>query len=216
MARYISVRAHPASKHLHAWVNALVYSKNTKDRIADAALEVFVSKGFKASTTREISRKAGVNEVTIFRLFKTKERLFNAAAERMGQLPLRLVSGAPEPSDDLVADLTDIGMFITIGVTENSKYFRLMISEVTHRPKLWEKVSPAPMFVVSLLSGYFDKAKAKGLVRKDLDSNVAAVGFFSFFFRTLVATAFLGKDVFIEMNHENIHKFAELFVKGIE
>jgi AcrR family transcriptional regulator len=201
---------------LHAWVNALAHSKNTKDKIADAALDVFASKGFKASTTREIAMKAGVNEVTIFRLFKTKERLFNAAAERIGQIPMNMVSGTPEPSDDIVADLTDMGMFITIGVTENSKYFKLMISEVTRRPKLWEKVSPAPMFVVSLLTGYFDKAKARGLVRKDLDTLVAAVGFFSFFFRTLVTTAFLGKDVFIDMNQENIHKFAELFVKGIE
>ena len=190
--------------------------KKTKDKIADAALEVFADKGFGVATTREIARKAGVNEVTIFRHFRTKERLFNAAAARLGQVPLKVIGEPPEPSDDIVADLTEIGMFITAGVTENSKYFRLMISEVTRRPKLWDNVAEAPMFIISLLSGYFDKAKARGLVRKDLDSTIAALAFFSFFFRTLVATAFLGKDVFIEMNRENIHKFAEMFVRGID
>jgi AcrR family transcriptional regulator len=50
-----------------------------KDRkILDAALKIFSENGYKNSTTRSIASKAGVNESTIFRKFKTKDNLFKS------------------------------------------------------------------------------------------------------------------------------------------
>lgn len=50
---------------------------NTRDKIIKAAKEVFSSKGYTGATTKEISKVAGVAEVTIFRHFETKGNLFN-------------------------------------------------------------------------------------------------------------------------------------------
>jgi len=47
----------------------------TKQAILKAALELFSQKGFYQATTREIARKAGVAEGTIFNYFPTKEDL---------------------------------------------------------------------------------------------------------------------------------------------
>jgi AcrR family transcriptional regulator len=44
----------------------------------DAALISFSSKGFSGATTKEIAERAGVNEVTLFRLFENKAGLFDA------------------------------------------------------------------------------------------------------------------------------------------
>jgi AcrR family transcriptional regulator len=44
-------------------------------RILAAALALFREKGFERATTREISRKAGIAEGTLFNYFKTKEDL---------------------------------------------------------------------------------------------------------------------------------------------
>jgi len=47
----------------------------TKRRILKAALELFKGKGLEGTTTKEISKKAGIAEGTLFNYFKTKEDL---------------------------------------------------------------------------------------------------------------------------------------------
>lgn len=50
--------------------------EDTRERILNAAKEVFSNKGYSGSTTREISLVADVAEVTLFRHFETKNNLF--------------------------------------------------------------------------------------------------------------------------------------------
>lgn len=50
----------------------------TRDRIIDAASELFASKGYAATSTREIARSAGTNESTLFRQFRNKLALAGA------------------------------------------------------------------------------------------------------------------------------------------
>src|SRR5258708_5450901 len=49
--------------------------EKTKGRILSAALELFREKGLDGTTTKEISKKAGIAEGTLFNYFKTKEDL---------------------------------------------------------------------------------------------------------------------------------------------
>jgi AcrR family transcriptional regulator len=49
--------------------------EQTKERILSAALELFRAKGLEGTTTKEVSRKAGIAEGTLFNYFKTKEDL---------------------------------------------------------------------------------------------------------------------------------------------
>jgi AcrR family transcriptional regulator len=49
--------------------------ENTKRAILRAALELFAEKGFYNTTTKAISRKAGIAEGTLFNYFETKEDL---------------------------------------------------------------------------------------------------------------------------------------------
>ncbi len=49
--------------------------ETTKRRILKAALELFKEKGFDRTTTKEVSRRAGIAEGTLFNYFKTKEDL---------------------------------------------------------------------------------------------------------------------------------------------
>ena len=55
----------------------------TRERLVDAALEVFASHGFEGATTREISRRAGVALAALPYHFTTKEELWKAAADRI-------------------------------------------------------------------------------------------------------------------------------------
>ncbi|HEX2716836.1 MAG TPA: helix-turn-helix domain-containing protein [Gemmatimonadaceae bacterium] len=53
----------------------------SKDRILAAAARVYAEHGFRGSTTRRIANAAGVNEVTLFRHFKSKEALLAQALD---------------------------------------------------------------------------------------------------------------------------------------
>ena len=48
----------------------------TKEKILDATIALVSQKGYLGATTREIARGAGVTELTLFRHFGTKEKLF--------------------------------------------------------------------------------------------------------------------------------------------
>ena len=54
----------------------------TRERLLDAAAQTFSRDGIRGATTREIARKAGVNEVTLFRHFKSKEQLLRSVLQR--------------------------------------------------------------------------------------------------------------------------------------
>lgn len=49
--------------------------EQTKERILHAALQLFREKGLERTTTKEISKRAGIAEGTLFNYFKTKEDL---------------------------------------------------------------------------------------------------------------------------------------------
>src|ERR1700750_843031 len=54
----------------------------TRERLLDAAVQTFSGDGIQGATTREIAWRAGVNEVTLFRHFKSKEQLLRAVLQR--------------------------------------------------------------------------------------------------------------------------------------
>jgi len=78
----------------------------TRERILDAALESFAEKGFSGTTTKELAKRAKVNEVTIFRQFRSKRALFSSViSERSPVLEIadRVSSDTSGPVDELLA-----------------------------------------------------------------------------------------------------------------
>ena len=76
-------------------------SADTHQALMDAALQVFVRRGFARATTREIAATAGVAEGTIYRHFADKHALFRevffsvmgSMGEELRRLPERAGSG---------------------------------------------------------------------------------------------------------------------------
>jgi AcrR family transcriptional regulator len=105
----------------------------TRQRLLEGAARVFARDGIAGSTTREIAREAGVNEVTLFRHFQTKERLIAAViGENFG---VQAVQAQQQPSTsgaDLRADLTEHARRYEQLLKENLPLIRTMIGEVQH------------------------------------------------------------------------------------
>jgi AcrR family transcriptional regulator len=57
----------------------------TRTRILQAAAEQYAQHGYHGCTTRAVATAAGVNEVTVFRLFGSKDAMIDAAIERSAE-----------------------------------------------------------------------------------------------------------------------------------
>ena len=60
----------------------------TRERIIQAAFELISDKGFAGASTREIARRAGVAEITLFRHFASKENLFRQTTQNYSTIPV--------------------------------------------------------------------------------------------------------------------------------
>ncbi len=78
--------------------------KGTRERLVRAALDLFTSQGYHASTTPQLAARAGIAEGTIYRHFDSKEQLLNEiyrAAVRLFTHPVRQVQSPLSCRDSL-------------------------------------------------------------------------------------------------------------------
>lgn len=66
-----------------ATIHVRVAAEDRRQQIVDVARELFASRGFEGTTTRELAEHAGINEALIFRHFPSKEELYWAVLQGM-------------------------------------------------------------------------------------------------------------------------------------
>lgn len=103
--------------------------QNKTIQILDAATTVFVQKGFTQATTIEIAKQAEVAEVTLYRKFSTKQKLFEAVISR---ILTRMMS----PTLQKMASEVDSQTFISsilhdrlLVISQNKDLVKLLITE---------------------------------------------------------------------------------------
>ena len=104
---------------------------NREDRraqILDAAMSVFVEKGFTASTTLEIAKAANISEVTLFRHFASKQEIFLAGIEPIlfntleGSISLSVNLGPREMLENILFERISL-------ISDHCQVIRLVLSE---------------------------------------------------------------------------------------
>lgn len=74
-----------------------------KNLILDSVIEVWRNVGFEAASTRKIAEKAGISEVTLYRRFESKDKLFLEAFRNQARI---FSSETPRPSNNIIEDLS--------------------------------------------------------------------------------------------------------------
>jgi AcrR family transcriptional regulator len=107
--------------------------------ILDAALELFVEKGFAATRLEDVAQRAGVSKGTVYLYFDSKEDLFKSVVSsgivRAIEEAEQLVSGYEGSSAELLRQIYT-GWWQNIGGTKLSGIPKLMISEAQNFPEL--------------------------------------------------------------------------------
>ena len=106
--------------------------------LLSAAARVFARDGLEGATTRAISREAGVNEVTLFRQFGTKEHLIEAVVGSAFGPAGRAKAGPAPEVHGLRADLESFAKSYEALLVANLPLIRTMIGEI-HRHVVCER-----------------------------------------------------------------------------
>jgi AcrR family transcriptional regulator len=79
------------------------WEPNARGRLEQAALELYLERGFEQTTVAEIAERAGLTERTFFRHFADKREVLFAGAGALQELLVTAVAGAPDPVPPLEA-----------------------------------------------------------------------------------------------------------------
>lgn len=84
------------------------WEPNARERLAQAALELYSERGYEQTTVAEIAKLANLTERTFFRHYADKREVLFAGSSELQELFVRAVADAPEsasPIDALAAGL---------------------------------------------------------------------------------------------------------------
>ncbi len=188
---------------------------STEDKILDATIKLLDEVGWEGATTRKIAAEAGVNEVTLFRKFKTKKQLLNAAKSRSAHKFLVELEELLKIDDnrDIETYLKTIWVNASQMVDNRTNLIRIAMEEVRDIP-LEDRVLPQiSKMILDTLTSYFRKKISEGSIR-DIDPEVAALSIFSIVFQVNIMWKIYGQVPPVE-EKRCMENFLEIFLKGI-
>jgi AcrR family transcriptional regulator len=149
-------------------------TSNTKESLLQATLKLISEKGYIGATTREIAHLAGVTELTLFRHFGSKEKLFEELLKSYTFLP-KLKELLPELDGLSCEDaLTLIATRFLLTLKERKSFIKIMYSEVTIYPDQIRAVYNK--FIDELratMASYIKSLQEQGVLRKDMSPEMA-------------------------------------------
>lgn len=106
-------------------------------RLIDAAIAIFGECGFRGATTRRIAESAGVNEVTLFRLFGSKSALLEEAVRQSQTTTARKADVfLPDEPGDPAVELEAWAREHWRSIRERRSVIRKMMSEIEEHPEI--------------------------------------------------------------------------------
>jgi len=184
----------------------------TDEKILDAALAILAREGYGGATTRKIAEEAGINEVTLFRKFKSKENLLKEA--KMLSLKRSLESMEKTfrsiEGDDFESSLITLGKHLSDSVDKRTNMILTGIGDLQRLP-VCERTTPKySTAMLDHLVNYFGEQIEKGNMR-DVDPKIAALGFFSFIFYMNFICKLNGADY----DNGTLDEFMDIFMDGV-
>lgn len=168
-----------------------------KPKILKAAAALFATRGFHGTKTRAIAKKAAVNEGTIFKIFRSKRRLYRETLEwKLQELAERSLPVHPANPRDLIKQVIEarerdpyLMRLILFGVLEAFPEFKKVLH--TWRRNYYGR-----------LDAIIEQQKEQGTVAADVPATLAAVtltglGIYHYLFFDVFK---IGEDIAISRN----------------
>lgn len=182
----------------------------TREHILAAAARLYGEHGYRGTTTRRIAEEAGVNEVTLFRLFGNKTVLLEEAVREHSQLHTAPLPDVPRhPERELLVWATAEHH----GLTSCRSMIRKAMAEMEERHAP-ECMAEGPTGAGRMLRGYIERLEEGGLIPGGQDAIAAS----AMLMGTLFADA-MGRDLMPTMFPHPVPSalaaYVHLFLRGL-
>ncbi|MBC7790427.1 MAG: TetR/AcrR family transcriptional regulator [Anaerolineae bacterium] len=185
---------------------------NRRDEILAAAAEVFAQHGFRGSTTRRIADAAGVNEITIFRQFGSKEALLREAMQHMTESAG--LAELPEIPSDPERELTEWSESFIQHLRLRSSIIRKTMGEIEERPEMSECASSVPIRASNELCKYLVALGRQGWTSEKFEPKTAAAMLMGAIFADAMGRDMM-PDVYPQPRAKAAHMYTVLLLRAI-
>ena len=192
-------------------------SADTRKKLLDAGLKLISKRGYLGATTKDIAKKAGVAELTLFRHFSSKELLFQEIINSYSFLPA-LKGLMPEIKNldyrDALLLISD--KFLT-RLYERRDLVRIMRSEMHLYPSKVKDIYQSFIGEVNqILASYFRELQSGGAL-SDFDPEDGARAFWGMFLSFFTVQELMFRNDAIPLEVDRVKtEFVDIFIKGTQ
>lgn len=145
---------------------------DAREQLLQAALKVYSTSGVRGATTKRIAQEAGVNEVTLFRQFGSKEALLQEALARSARALFE--SGLPPEPRDPATELLALARNHYQALWAHRELIRVAMGEFGEHPESTHVACEASARFDRDLKSYLARLKVQGLASGDWEPDAAA------------------------------------------
>lgn len=188
-----------------------------RQRILQAAARVYALHGWRGATTRRIADEAGVNEVTLFRQFGSKDALLDL----MMRESARIENDAPmppvpvDPEEELLA-------WVTVRHTRTTAMraiVRHMLSDADERPDAADCAAHGPSAAAAQLGDYVAKLRRHGWLAEQGEASPVEVRAAVTMLMGAVFADGMNRDImptmFAQPVPDTLRAYVRIFLRGL-
>lgn len=143
---------------------------DTRERVIDAAQQIFARDGFVGAKMQEIADRVGIQRPSLFYHFKNKEALFVAAHEQVFARIEPIFRESLSPDGDPFVQLDRVSRAVLAVMVEEPNFARMMArTAVDRHPGAVAIVRSYLQPLVDLSVAFVRSCQAEGVFRHDLD-----------------------------------------------
>lgn len=185
---------------------------SVRDQLLEAAARLYAEAGYRGATTRRIASEAGVNEITLFRQFGSKDALIREAIARAGRP--NVSEALPEVPRDPFSEVRGWAKTHIAEMRERRSLIRTCMGEIEEHPGIFSAENSPPAVAAKALCQYLRRLRSAGIAKAQFDEAAAS----TMLMGVLFADA-MGRDIMPDMYQNEpdqaIDEYVRLFLRSI-
>jgi AcrR family transcriptional regulator len=185
---------------------------SVRDQLLDAAVRLYAEAGYRGATTRRIATAAGVNEITLFRHFGSKDALIREAISRAGSssVPDLLPDAPREP----FRELRDWARAHIGELRQRRVLIRTCMGEIGEHPGIFSPETSSPALAAKALVRYLRRLRDAGLAKAPFDEIAATAMLMGVLFADAMGRDIM-RDIYRNDPEQALEQYIRLFLRAI-
>jgi AcrR family transcriptional regulator len=183
-----------------------------RDQLLEAAARLYAETGYHGATTRRIALQAGVNEITLFRHFGSKEALMREAIARAGSSDAHQI--LPDVPRDPSRELREWAEAHIAELRERRSLIRTCMGEIEEHPGIFTAPNSPPAIAAKALTQYLRRLRQAGIAKASFDETSAS----AMLIGALFADA-MGRDIMPDLYGNDaddaVEQYVQLFLRAL-